>query len=169
MEKRKNACYTLLARNKRTSFLHRIVTGDEKWIYFEDPKRKKSRLDPGAPFTSTARPNHFSRRTMICVWLELLKHGATINTKRYQQQLTDLNRTLLEKRPEYWRRQHQVIFFSWKCSITYSKKSSQHVESIRLRSSTPCGLLTRLGSFRLPLVCIDDLTHLLSRDRKSVV
>ena len=31
----------LLARQKRKSFLHRIVTG-EKWIYFQNPKRKKS-------------------------------------------------------------------------------------------------------------------------------
>ena len=32
---------------------------------------------------------------MVCY--ELLKPGETINTKRYQQQLTDLNRTLFEK------------------------------------------------------------------------
>ena len=32
----------MLARYKRKSFLHRIVTGDEKWIYFENPKRKRS-------------------------------------------------------------------------------------------------------------------------------
>jgi len=47
------------------------------------------------------------------VWLvyyELLKPGETVNTKRYQQQLIDLNRSLLEKRPEYRKRQHKVIF-----------------------------------------------------------
>jgi len=42
MERRQNTCEILLARQKRKSFLHRIVTGDEKWIYFENPKRKKS-------------------------------------------------------------------------------------------------------------------------------
>ena len=31
----------LFAKYKRKSFLHRIVTGDEKWIYFENPKRQK--------------------------------------------------------------------------------------------------------------------------------
>ena len=31
---------------------------------------------------------------------ELLKPGETVNTKRYQQQLTDLNRYLFEKRLE---------------------------------------------------------------------
>ena len=42
MEKRKNTCDILLARYKRKSFLHCVVTGNEKLIYFENPKRKKS-------------------------------------------------------------------------------------------------------------------------------
>jgi len=37
----------LLARYKRKSFFHRIVTGDEKWIYFENPKRKRSWITSG--------------------------------------------------------------------------------------------------------------------------
>ena len=41
-ENRKTTCEMLLARYKRKSFLHRIVTGDEKWIYFENLKRKRS-------------------------------------------------------------------------------------------------------------------------------
>lgn len=40
--KPKNHLRNSLARYKRKSFLHRIVTGDEKWIYFENPKRKRS-------------------------------------------------------------------------------------------------------------------------------
>jgi len=41
-ENRKTTCEMLLARYKRKSFLHRIVTDNEKWIYFENPKRKRS-------------------------------------------------------------------------------------------------------------------------------
>lgn len=41
-ENRKTTCEMLLARYKKKSFLHRVVTGDEKWIYFENPKRKGS-------------------------------------------------------------------------------------------------------------------------------
>ena len=55
---------------------------------------------------------------MLCVWwdqkgvvyYELLKPAETVNTKRYKQQLIDLNRSLLEKRPEYRKRQHKIIF-----------------------------------------------------------
>ena len=45
---------------------------------------------------------------MVCY--ELLKPGEIVNTKRYQHQLTDLNRSLLEERPEYRKKQHKVIF-----------------------------------------------------------
>ncbi|XP_055309127.1 centrosomal protein of 290 kDa-like [Sitodiplosis mosellana] len=41
-------CTKHLAEHKRNSFLYRIVTGDEKWVYYENPKRKNLRLRPGA-------------------------------------------------------------------------------------------------------------------------
>lgn len=44
------------------------------------------------------------------IYYELLKPGETVNTNRYQQQLIDLNRSLLKKRPENQKRQHKVIF-----------------------------------------------------------
>ena len=46
------------------------------------------------------------------IYYELLKPGETVNTNRYQQQMIDLNRKLQEKRPDYRRRQHKVIFFT---------------------------------------------------------
>lgn len=113
-ENRRSTCGMLLARYERKSFLHRIVTGDEKWIYFENPKREKSWVSPGQPSTSTAKPNRFGKKTLLCVWwdqkgviyYELLKPGETVNTERYQQQMIDLNRSILEKRPEYRRGQN---------------------------------------------------------------
>jgi len=85
-ENRKTICEMLLARYKRKSFLHRIVTGDEKWIYFENPKRKRSWVTPDESSTSTARPNRYGRKTMLCVWwdqksviyYELLKLGKIV-------------------------------------------------------------------------------------------
>ena len=81
-------CEMLLARYKRKSFLHQIVTSNEKWIYFENPKHKRSWITPGEPSTSTARPNRYERKTMLCIWwdqkvviyYELLKPGETVNT-----------------------------------------------------------------------------------------
>ena len=99
----------LLARYKRKLFLHRIVTGAEKWIYFENPKRKISWVAPSEPPTSTTKPNRYGRRTMLCVWWdqngviyhELLKPGETVNTECYRQRMIDFNQALPEKRPEY--------------------------------------------------------------------
>ena len=34
--------------------MHRIVTGDEKWIYFDNPKRRKTICDPSQPLTVKA-------------------------------------------------------------------------------------------------------------------
>lgn len=118
MERRLNICEILLARHERKSFLHRIVTGDEKWIYFENPKRKKSWVDPGQPSTSSARPDRFGRKTMLCVWwdqkgivyFELLKPGETVDAHRYHQQLIKLHRAMREKRPEYQQRHDRLIF-----------------------------------------------------------
>ncbi|GFW04243.1 mariner Mos1 transposase [Trichonephila clavipes] len=108
----------LLARHKRKSYLHRIGTGDEKWIYFENPKRNRSYVDPGKPPKSTVRPNRFGRKTMLCIfwdqegpiYYELLKPGETVNTDPYKQELLNLNDAILEIREQYKKQQHKVIF-----------------------------------------------------------
>ncbi len=42
-------------KNQKKSFLHRIVTGDDKWVFYDNPKRKKSWVDPGQPTTWTPK------------------------------------------------------------------------------------------------------------------
>ena len=81
------------------------MTGDEKWIYFQNPKHKKSWVDSAQLSTSSLRPNHFGRKTMLCVWwdqegviyYELLKPGEIVNAHRYHQQLIKLHCALREK------------------------------------------------------------------------
>ena len=117
-EKRKTTCEILLQKHDRKSFLHRIVTGDEKWIYFVNPKRKRSWVDRGQPSTSSAKPDRFGKKTMLCVWwdqkgivyYELLKPGETVNAQRYRQQMINLNHALIEKRPEWDTRHERLIF-----------------------------------------------------------
>jgi len=117
LENRKTTSEILLQRHDRKSFLHRIVTGDEKWIYYENPKRKRSWVDPGQPSTSTARPNRFGKKAMLCVWWdqegvvyhELLQPGQTVTADRYRQQVINLKNALLEKRPKWAKRHGKVI------------------------------------------------------------
>ncbi|GFV37590.1 mariner Mos1 transposase [Trichonephila clavipes] len=115
---RKIVSEMLLALYKRKSYLHLIVTGDVKWIYFENHKRNRSYIDPGQPSKSTARPNRFDRKTMLCIfwdqegpiYYELLKPGGNVNTDRYKQQLLNLNDAIHDKREQYEKRQHKMIF-----------------------------------------------------------
>ncbi|GBP74884.1 Mariner Mos1 transposase [Eumeta japonica] len=55
IERRFLTCELLLERQKRKDFLHQIVTGDEKWIHFDNPKRRKSWVKPDQPSTSVAK------------------------------------------------------------------------------------------------------------------
>ena len=108
----------LQERHKKKSFLHRIVTGDVKWIHYDNPKRKKSYVKPGQPAKSTAKPNIQGTMVMLYIWwaqngvlyYELLKPGETINGERYRTQLFRLKRTIAENRPEYATRHKAIIF-----------------------------------------------------------
>ena len=108
----------LLERHKKKSFLHRIVTGDEKWIHYDDPKRKKLYVKPGQTDKSTAMPNIHGAKVMLCIWwdqkgvlyYELLKSGETVNGERHQIQLIRLKREIAEKHPEYATKHEAIIF-----------------------------------------------------------
>ena len=77
----------LIQRQQRKGFLHRIVTGNEKWIFYENLKKKKYNTKPSQslPSTSTSipRPNIHGSKIMLWIWwdqkslvyYELLKRG----------------------------------------------------------------------------------------------
>lgn len=87
--------------------LYAIVVGDERWIYFENLKPKKSwlsRSDAGFP---TPKSNPFGNKAMLCfcgdqsgiVYYEFVKPIETVNMQSYpQKKIINLNHTLIEKR-----------------------------------------------------------------------
>jgi len=98
-------------------FLHRIVTGDEKWIHNENPKWGMSWGKPGHASTSTAKPNIHGSKLTLCIWwdqqgivyYELLQSNKTITKNRYRFQLMRLSRALKEKRSQYEQKHEKVI------------------------------------------------------------
>ena len=64
-------CEQLLQRQNWKAFLHRIVTGDEKWIHYDNIKRRKSQSKLGYASASMARPNIHGKKIMLCICWEL--------------------------------------------------------------------------------------------------
>ena len=104
---RMDACESLLNRNKIDPFLKRMVTGDKKWVTYDNVKRKRSWSKSGEAAQTMAKPGLTARKVLLCVWwdwqgiihYELLPYGQTLNSDLYCQQLDRLNAALMQKRP----------------------------------------------------------------------
>jgi len=100
-------CESLLNRNKSDPFLKRLVTGDEKWITYDNVTRKRSWSKRGAPAQTVPKPRLTARKVLLCVWwdwqgiiyYELLPYGQTLNSELYCQQLDRLKAAIAQKRP----------------------------------------------------------------------
>lgn len=117
MSNRLSIAVSLLSKQKKKSFLWRIVTGDEKWIHYDNPKRKKSWVNPGQASTSQPKRNIHGLKLLLCIWWdhqgvvyhELLKPNETVTAEVYKRQLIALNDELLRKRPSIASNRRKVI------------------------------------------------------------
>jgi len=51
--RRRDTVLTLLSKFRKKDFLHKIITGDKNWIFYDNSKHRKSWVDPDQPSTST--------------------------------------------------------------------------------------------------------------------
>ncbi|KAF2905579.1 hypothetical protein ILUMI_00597 [Ignelater luminosus] len=70
-----------------------VVASDEKWIRYNNAKRKKSWVRSGEPSTATPQQNIHEKKTMLCKML-----------------LLNFNRALKEKLPQYAKKHDKTIF-----------------------------------------------------------
>lgn len=100
-------CNFLLAKNSREAFLKRIITSDEKFVLYENPRRQSQWLSPGQAPIPTPKGDLHPRKILLCVWwdyrgiiyFELLPQGKTVTAAVYCAQLDRLHKQLLIKRP----------------------------------------------------------------------
>ena len=162
VERRFFACEQLLQRQNRQGFLHRIVTGDEKCVHYDNPKRRKSWVMPRRASTSTARLNIHGVKIMLCIWwdrlgllyYELLTPSETITGNRYRTKLILLIRALKEKRPQY-QETRQSYPPAWQYSATCRKTGQKILGNAEMEGLTPPAVLSRRCFFRIPFVSFD--------------
>ena len=112
-----SACSSLLSHHECEPFLDRIVTGDDKWIVYDNVVRKRHWSPKGETSLTVAKPDLHQNKMMLCYWwdcksivyFELLKSDETINADKYCNQLDNLKEALHEKRPNLINRKG-VIF-----------------------------------------------------------
>lgn len=115
--RRIDVCDSLLKRLENDPFLKRIITGDEKWVVYNNVKRKRSWSKKDEKAQSTSKAEIHQKKVMLSVWwdykgivyYELLPSNTTINSDVYCQQMDKLNASLQEKRPELVNRKGVVF------------------------------------------------------------
>lgn len=92
----------LLRRAKDSGFFDSIVTSDEKWICYDNQRKKQQWLSKGEQPKPTPKPEIHGKKAMVCVWwnskglvyMEVLEHGQTITADLYSQQLSRVDQAL---------------------------------------------------------------------------
>lgn len=114
---RMNICDMLLKRNQSNPFLKNLITGDEKWIVYDNVQRKRSWSKSGETSQRISKPDTHQKKVMLSIWwdykgiiyYELLPSNRTIDSNVYCKQLSKLNECLQQKRPELINRA-RVVF-----------------------------------------------------------
>jgi histone-lysine N-methyltransferase SETMAR len=102
---RSTTCSCLLSQAKRSGFMDSIVTGDEKWIMFDNTSNRSQWVDSDQVPVGVPKPHRFVKKAMLCVWwntrgivhFEVLESGQTVNSALYCQQLDRVRRGLNDK------------------------------------------------------------------------
>jgi len=94
------------------SFMSRVITGDESWVYGYDPETKQQSSQwksPGSPRPKKARQSRSTTKSMLVffdirgiVHHEFVPEGQTVNTEFCCSVLRRLREDIRQKQPELW-------------------------------------------------------------------
>jgi len=135
----------------RRPFLKQVVTGDKKWIIYNNVERKKSWGKRNEPPLATPSPKAglHPKKVMLCVWwdwkgilyYELLPNNETINSEKYCSQLDELKTAIEQKRPKIANR--KGIVFHQDNARSHVFDNSTKVVGAPLACSTPSTIFTK--------------------------
>ena len=63
-----SSCDSLLKHNENVPFLKQIVTGDEKWILYNNAEQKRSWGKRNEPPPTTSKAGLHPKKVMFCIW-----------------------------------------------------------------------------------------------------
>ena len=68
LTQRINSCDLLKKRNENDPFLKRPITGDEKWVVYNNIKRKRSWSRPRESAQKTSKTGIHQKKVLLSVW-----------------------------------------------------------------------------------------------------
>jgi [histone H3]-lysine36 N-dimethyltransferase SETMAR len=116
-KKRVTICKQLLANPQDLRFWRRIVTVDEKWVFFHNPDNRNQWIKSGKPAEPVVKQGRFDSKVMLCIWWnfegpvywELLKDGHAVDGKLYSEQLDRVYEVLRTRYPELINRKRALL------------------------------------------------------------
>ncbi|XP_025264307.1 histone-lysine N-methyltransferase SETMAR-like [Camponotus floridanus] len=114
--RRVDVCDLVLKRQENNPFLERIITGDEKWVVYNNVKRKRSWTKKDEPAQSTSKADIHKKKVMLSISWDFkgivflsFYRTTTINSEVYCHQLDKLNDSLKQKRSKLIKRKGIVF------------------------------------------------------------
>ncbi|MEZ0498458.1 hypothetical protein [Sphingomonas sp. IW22] len=137
-EKRVNVCKELLHMHRKEDFFPRMVTADEKWVYYENlPRRRSWKKSDEEPVT-VAKRGLTHKKVLMCIfwdirgilYKEFLKSGQTLTTEVYIQQLHKVNSVIKKTWPSHLIRKG-IIFLQDNAKPHTSNLTKQKLDKLR--------------------------------------
>lgn len=97
-DRRVDMASTLLTLHRRFDWLDNVITGDEKWVLYDNHERMRQWVGEDQKPADVPKPDLHPKKVMLCIWWsvrgvefwELLPEGTTITAEVYTLQLRKL-------------------------------------------------------------------------------
>ena len=137
------------------------MTGDEKWILYNNVEQKRSWGKRNEPPPTKPKAGLHPKKLMLCIWwdwkgvlyYELLPENQTIDSNKYCSWLDQLKAALDEKHPELVNRK-RIIFHQDNARPHVSLMTRQKLLTAWLGSSDSSAIFTRHCTYRFPFISV---------------